>query len=173
MARQMNSRQQSCDSMLIEGKVELIFPMDDPESANVQDQYLNFTAVFRARRRDSKSGCNLAICITVSIMAIMTLGSISSAVHSRKGSPGVDRLSNSGFSHVFDTSLDLGERSGSSILRHYRPQLRIFKTSVRGRNKTRYVLPVGLSSSSSRVAGGVEFESDEAKSVGNSNLVTI
>jgi len=169
----MNSRQQSCDSMLIEGKVELIFPMDDPESAIVQDQYLNFTAVFRARRRDSKSGCNLAICITVSIMAIMTLGSISSAVHSRKGSPGVDRLSNSGFSHVFDTSLDLGERSGSSILRNYRPQLRIFKTSVRGRNKTRYVLPVGLSGSSSRVAGGVEFESDEAKSVGNSNLVTI
>jgi hypothetical protein len=53
--------------------------------SDVQDQYLNFTAVFRARRRDSKSGCNLAICITVSIMAIMTLGSISTIIKSRGG----------------------------------------------------------------------------------------
>src|ERR1700757_2522454 len=94
-----------------------------------EDQYLNFTALFRARRRASKSGCDLTICISVSITAIMTPGSISCSVHARNGSRGVGRLSKWGFSRVNDTSLDLGERSGSSILRNNRPQLWIFKIS--------------------------------------------
>src|SRR5262245_56772023 len=36
-----------------------------------------------------------------------------------------------------------------------------------------YVLPVGLGCSSSHVTRGVEFESNKAKSVGNSNLAAI
>src|ERR1700730_1566915 len=103
----------------------------------------------------------------------MTLGLISCSVHSRRGSRGVGKLSESGLSRIADTSLDLGEGSGSSILSNNQPQFRIFKISVADRKKTGYVLPVGLGSSSGRVARGVEFESDEAKSVGNSNLLTV
>src|SRR5262245_12899604 len=104
---------------------------------------------------------------------MMTLGLISCSVHSRKGSRGVGKLSESGLSRIADTSLDLGEGSGSSILSNNRPQFRIFKISVGDRNKTDYVLPIGLGCSSGRVARGMEFEGDEAKSIGNSNLLAI
>jgi hypothetical protein len=57
------------------------------------------------------------------------------------------RLSQPGFSRANDTSLHLGERSGSSILRNNRLQLPIFKISVRSVKKIGYVLPVGLGSS--------------------------
>src|SRR4029077_18280264 len=52
----------------------------------------------------------------VSISAIMTLGLISCSVHSRRGSRGVGKLSESGLSRIADTSLDLGKGCGSSIL---------------------------------------------------------
>jgi hypothetical protein len=137
------------------------------------DQYLNFAAVFRSRRRASKSGCDLTTRIIDSIAAIMTPGSISPSVHSRKGSRGIGKLSEPGSSRVADTSLDLGERSGSPILRNNRPQFGIFKISIRGPKKIDYVLPVGLGGSSSRVARGVKFKSNEAKSIRNSNLTAI
>jgi hypothetical protein len=70
-------------------------------------------------------------------------------------------------------SLDLGQGSGSSILRNNRPQFGIFKISVCGLKKTDYVLSVGLGSSSCRVARGMKFESDKAKSVGNSKQIQI
>jgi hypothetical protein len=108
-----------------------------------------------------------------SIAAIITPGSISPSVHSRNGSRGVGKLSEAGSSQVADTSFDLAERSGSTILRNNRPQLGIFKISIRDPKKTDYVLPVGLGGSSSRVARGVEFKSNKAKSVGNSNLAAI
>src|SRR5215472_12265445 len=137
------------------------------------DQYLNFAAVFRSRRRASKSGCALTTRIIDSIAAIMTSGSISRSVHSRNGSRGVGKLSEPGSSRVAETSLDLRKRSGSPILRNNRPQFGIFKISIRGPKKTDYVLPVCLGGSSSRVARGVEFQSNEAKSIGNSNLAAI
>src|SRR6516165_10646927 len=77
-------------------------------------QYLNFAAVLRSRRRASKSGCDLTARIIDSIAAIITPGSISPSVHSRKGSRGVGKLSQSASSQVADTSLDLAERSGSA-----------------------------------------------------------
>ena len=78
-------------------------------------QYLNFAAVLRSRRRASKSGCDLTTRIIDSIAAIITPGSISPSVHSRKGSRGVGKLSQLASSQVADTSLDLAERSGSPI----------------------------------------------------------
>ena len=107
-------------------------------------QYLNFAAVLRSRRRASKSGCDLTTRIIDSIAAIITPGSISPSVHSRKGSRGVGKLSQLASSQVADTSLDLAERSGSTILRNNRPQFGIFKISIRGPKKTDYVLPVGV-----------------------------
>ena len=119
------------------------------------DQYLNFALVLRSRRRASKSGCDLTVRIIDSIAAIMTPGSISCSVHSRKGSRGVGKLSKPGSSPIADTSLDLGQGSGSSILRNNRPQFGIFKISVCGLKKTDYVLPVGLGSSPCGVARGM------------------
>jgi hypothetical protein len=58
-------------------------------------------------------------------------------------------------------------------LRNNRPQFGIFKTSIRNPKKIDYVLPVGLGGSSSPVARGVEFESNKAKGIGNSNLPAI
>jgi hypothetical protein len=136
-------------------------------------QYLNLAAVLRSRRQTSKSGCALTTRIIDSIAAIITPGSISPSVHSRNGSRGVGKLSEAGSSQVADTSFDLAERSWSTILRNNRPQLGIFKISIRDPKKTDYVLPVDLGGSSSRVARGVEFESNKAKSVGNSNLAPI
>ena len=111
---------------------------------------MNFAAVFRSRRRASKSGCDWTVRIIVSISAIMTLGLISCSVHPRRGSRGVGKLSESGLSRIADTSLDLGKGCGSSILSNNQPQFRIFKISVGDPKKTGYVLPVGLGSSSGR-----------------------
>ena len=81
---------------------------------------MNFAAVFRSRRRASKSGCDWTVRIIVSISAIMTLGLISCSVHSRRGSRGVGKLSESGLSRIADTSLDLGKGCESSILSNNR-----------------------------------------------------
>jgi hypothetical protein len=76
--------------------------------------------LFRSRRRASKSGCDWTVRIIVSISAIITLGLISCSVHSRRGSRGVGKLSESGLSRIADTSLDLGKGCGSSILSNNR-----------------------------------------------------
>ena len=107
-------------------------------------QYPNLAAVLRSRRQASKSGCALTTRIIDSIAAIITPGSISPSVHSRSGSRGVGKLSKAGSSQLADTSFDLAERSGSTILRNNRPQFGIFKISIRGPKKTDYVLPVGV-----------------------------
>ena len=127
----------------------------------------------RAKRCSSKSGCDRAICMTASIAAIMTAGLIFFSVHSRNGSRKIGKLSMAGLSGIAESSSDFGEGCRSAILSNNRLQFRILKILVGCQKKTRDILPVRLARSPSRFAHGVELESDQAKNVRNTNLLSV
>jgi hypothetical protein len=120
-------------------------------------QYLNLTAVLRAKRCASKPGCDRAIAIIASIAAIMTAGSIFCLAHSRNGSCGVGKFRIRSLSGTSESLADFEEGCGSAILRTDRPQFRISRFLVGCQQKGRHLL-------AARPKGNFESEISRSRS---------